>query len=199
MNYPRFSLTGLSAFIAIIAIGLAALCRPSCLWASAMFSLFMLSLAVSCLWMFLRRGRERAFWVGFLSCGSLYAILSQAPWFDSHVSHRLFTTVILDLIYPKIPLLENSNGRYTDAWTSWTQAPPDYSYAHPRIGFTQGSTDQYQKNRAFFTVNTTDAFLLIGHSLFGIIFAVAGGCLARMGYQQSERNGSRATLDSSTS
>jgi hypothetical protein len=179
MSHPQFSIAGLFGFIAVVAIGLAALCRPSCLWASGVFSLLLLSLAVACICVLHRRGHERAFWIGFLTCGSLYAVLSLAPWFDSHVSHRLFTTAILDLIYPKIPLLENTNNIGGDAWKSWTGTPPDYSFAHPRIGFTLGSTDEYQKNRAFFTVNTTDAFLLIGHSLFGMLFAVAGGYLSR--------------------
>jgi hypothetical protein len=90
-------------------------------------------------------------------------VLSLAPWFDSHVNPRLITTALLDLLYPRVPLLPSTIGS-NDPWKLWTGSPTDYSYAHPRIGF---------------NVNTTDEFLLIGHSLFGLLLAVSGGLLAR--------------------
>src|SRR5437870_87763 len=97
MRRPRFSIAGLLVFILAAALGLAALGRPSCLWASAVFSLLLLSLTVAFIGALYRRGHKRAFCTGFLTCGSLYMLLSLAPWFDSHVSHRLITTAILDL------------------------------------------------------------------------------------------------------
>lgn len=179
MRRPRYSIAGLSGFIAAAALGLAALSRPSCLWASVMFSLLLICLTVACFGVVFRRGHKRTFWGGFLACGSLYSVLSLAPWFDSHVGHRLFTTAILDLIYPKMPLLQSTAGSGGDPWKLWTGEPPDYSYAHPRFGYTVGGTDSFMNHRASFIVSTTDAFLIIGHSLFGILFAVAGGSLAR--------------------
>jgi hypothetical protein len=86
---------------------------------------------------------------------------------------------MLDLLYPRIPLLPSTTGVVTDPWTLWTGSPPDYSFAHPRVGFTLGSTDEFLGRRIAFNVNTTDEFLLIGHSLFGLLLAVSGGNLAR--------------------
>ena len=162
MSHPRFSIAGLLVFIVALALGLAALSRPSCLAASAAFTFLLMSLAIAAIGAVYRRGQGRAFWMGFLACGSFYMVLSLAPWFESHVGHRLITTAILDLLYPSIPLLERTNGN--DPWQSWTRLPPDYPYAHARIGF---------------TVNTTDEFLLVGHSFFGLLSAVAGGMLAQ--------------------
>jgi hypothetical protein len=42
------------------------------------------------------------------------------------------------------------------------------------------ATDEYLQTRAGFSVNTTDEFLLIGHSLFGLLIAVCGGLLIRL-------------------
>jgi hypothetical protein len=106
-------------------------------------------------------------------------VLSLAPWFDGHVSPRLITTAVLDLLYPRVPLLPGPPGVVSDPWKLWTGPPPDFSFAHPRVGFTLGITDELHGRRAGFDVNTTDEFLLIGHSLFGLLVAVCGGRLAR--------------------
>jgi hypothetical protein len=164
MSRLRFSIAGLLVFILAAALGLAALSRPSCLWASATFSLLLLFLTVALIGALYRRGHKRAFWTGFLTCGSLYVVLSLAPWFDSHVGPRLITTAMLDLLYPKVPLLQSTTSAVNDPWVLWTGSPPDYSLAHPRVGF---------------NVSTTDEFLLIGHSLFGLLIAFTGGLLTR--------------------
>jgi hypothetical protein len=179
MSRPRFSIAGLLVFILGATLGLAALTRPSCLCASVTFSLLLLSLTVAFIGAVYRRGHRRVFWTGYLACGSLYMVLSLAPWFDSHVSPRLITTAMLDLLYPRVPLLSSTTGVVNDPWKFWTGSPPDYSLAHPRVGFTLGTTDEFHGSRAGFNVATTDEFLLIGHSLFGLLVAVSGGLLAR--------------------
>ena len=181
MRPPRLPLSGLLSIVAIAAVGLAALSHPSCFWASVAFSLLLLWLTVASLGAVFRRGRERAFWAGCLACGSLYALLSMAPWFDEHVGHRLVTTAMLDALYPIVPLLENTDKTPNDAWKQWTGMPPDYSFAHPRVGFTLGATEAMHgkvTGTAFYVV-TTDAFLLIGHSLIAMLAALGGGVLAR--------------------
>jgi hypothetical protein len=182
MEHSRLSIAGLLAIILAAAIGIACLSRPSCLAASAMFSLLLTSLAVALIGVLYRGGERRAFWTGFLACGTLYAVLSLAPWFDRHVSHRLITTAMLDILYPKMPPLEYTADPQKDAWTSWTGRPRDYNLAHPRVGFTMGTTDEFHEPSIFrvspFTTTTTDAFLSIGHSLFAMLVAVGGGRLA---------------------
>jgi hypothetical protein len=184
MSYPRFSIAGLLVLILTVTLGLAALSRPSCLAASAAFTLLLTSLAIASIGAVYHRGQRRAFWAGFLACGSLYTVLSLAPWFESHVSHRLITTALLDLLYPRVPLLESTSNFTIDPWKLWTGSPPDYSFAHPRIGFTMSSTDEFHQTRAAFNVNTTDEFLLIGHCVFGLLIAVAGAMLAQHFYEE---------------
>jgi hypothetical protein len=171
------------AFILAAGLGLAALSRPSALSASAMFSLLLLSLAVAFIGILYRRGQQRAFWTGFLICGSLYAVLSLAPWFDYNVGPCLVTTAILDSVYPNIPLLENTSKLPYDPWKSWTGSPPDYPYLHLRRGFTTSTVPRSMRELVVFNVATTDEFLSIGHSLFGMLLAVAGGCLAKHFYE----------------
>jgi hypothetical protein len=114
MSHPRFSIAGLLVFIVALALCLAALSRPSCLAASAAFTFLLMSLAIAAIGAVYRRGQRRAFWIGFLACGSLYMVLSLAPWFESHVGHRLITTAVLDLLYPSIPLLAFGDGEMPD-------------------------------------------------------------------------------------
>jgi hypothetical protein len=189
MKKPRFSIAGLLMGIPVVAIGLAALSRPSCLWASATFSLLLLALTVALIGVLYRRGHKQAFWSGCLICGSLYTVLSLAPWFDSHIGPRLITTALLDLLYPKTPLLLYSPNTSIDPWMQWTGAPPDYPLTHPRFGFTMGSTDEFHGKRASMLMSTTDEFLLIGHSLFGMLAAIGGGFLAVHFYEPSCRSG----------
>jgi hypothetical protein len=178
MKRLRFSLGGLLAFIVAAALGLAALSRPSCLAASAVFSVLLLLLTVAFFGAVYCRARNRAGWTGFLVCGSVYATLSLAPWFDSHVGSRLVTTAILDFLYPKVPQLENVQNAPYDPWKLWTGAPPDYSYSHPRAGFELSDTGNILLRVGQFDVNTTNAFLVIGHSLFALIAAIGGWHLA---------------------
>jgi hypothetical protein len=66
MRPPRFCIAGLMAFIPAVALGLGSLSRPSCLSASVMFSLLLLSLSVAIIGVLSRRGHKRAFWTVFL-------------------------------------------------------------------------------------------------------------------------------------
>jgi len=178
MRRPQFSIAGLLLFVLAAAIAFAALARPSCFAASAMFSLLLLCLTVALIGVIYRRGYRRAFWAGFLTCGSLYTVLSLAPWFEYHVGSRLVTTAILDIIYPKIPPLYHPVEPDAEPWEGWTGPPPDWREAHPRHGFTTSSSEEFFGRRATFLVKTTDEFLLIGHSLFAILAATGGGVLA---------------------
>src|SRR4051794_37054700 len=97
MSRLRSSIARLLVLILGVALGLAALARPSCLSASVTFSLLLLSLTAAFIGAIYRRGRRRAFWIGYLTFGFSNMLISLAPWFDSHVSPRLITTAMLDL------------------------------------------------------------------------------------------------------
>jgi hypothetical protein len=173
----RFSIAGLLLFVLAAGIGLAALRRPSSLAANAIYSLLLLSLGIAFIGMLYRSGPTQAFWTGFLAFGSLYAVMSLAPWFHQDLGHRLITMPLLDVLYPYIPPLPRSTNVAPGPWELWTGRPPDYDSAHYHVGI--------------FT-HTTDSFLVIGHSLFALLAAAGGGLLARHFYGHRTRDSADA-------
>lgn len=161
MGWPRISLAGTMAFIVIVSVGFAGIARPSSLAASGLFSLYLTSVTIAALGALYRTGRARAFWTGFVACGLLYMLLAEAPWLHERAGACLITTALLDIVYPRVMPLDS--GSPADPWDAWTGLPPDYSRGHERAGM---------------TVNTTEAFLLIGHSLFAMVVAWGGGMVA---------------------
>lgn len=152
--------------IAAVAVGLAAFARPSNLAANAVFSALLISLHVSFIAALFLKGERRAFWIGYLCAGAAYTVMNFGPWFADHVSPFLITTTVIDLVYPLMPPLPLvANG---SPWERLTGAPIGPVFLPSRNGI---------------PVNTTGAFLRLGHSLFGILAAVAGGFLARRFYK----------------
>ena len=76
--------------------------RRAALGQLLMFSLAIGTLTAAMLAGVYRRGKRRAFWIGFASCGWVYLLLALGPWSESLVAPFLITTAILDLIYPKV-------------------------------------------------------------------------------------------------
>lgn len=102
MRSFRFSIANLLLFIVALGVSFAALRNPSQLWANAWFSVALATLTIAVLAAVYRRGKRRAFWVGFASCGWLYLVLALGPWLESAVGSFLVTTAILDVVYPQI-------------------------------------------------------------------------------------------------
>jgi hypothetical protein len=130
------------------------------------FSTLLISLYVSFIAALFLKGERRAFWVGYLSAGAAYAVMNFGPWFADHVSPFLITTTVIDLVYPLMPPLPLvANG---SPWERLTGAPINHGFFPLRNGM---------------PVNTPEAFLRLGHSLFAILASVAGGFLARRFYR----------------
>jgi hypothetical protein len=163
LRHRRFSIATLLFIIAATAIALAALCRPSWLAANAIFSLLLASLAVAWIVMCHSKAGKRAFWAGYLAFGSLYAFLSMAHWIDERIGHHLITTTLIDLAYPLIPPMAKPSNNSEPSWEQWTSTPNDEGVFHKRMHI---------------YVKTTDTFLVIGHSIFALLAATAGGFLA---------------------
>ena len=105
---PRFSIAALMWFIVIFGIGLAAFRYPNKLWASFLFSISICAMLVGSLGAVFHRGLPQKFWAGYAICGWFYLLLSFGPWFAIEVSPYLFTTAILDLIYPHVAAPEQT-------------------------------------------------------------------------------------------
>ncbi len=70
----RISIRTLMAFVLVSAVGLAALRNANELWAGMMLLVAMAALGGAVLGLILMRGRERAWWLGFVQC------LAGATW-----------------------------------------------------------------------------------------------------------------------
>jgi hypothetical protein len=99
---PRFSLLGLFIAVAFLALGCAAMAKPSYAWASGIWTATMLVLAASLIGCFYGTRQTRAFCVGFAIFGCGHMILSLAPWFDDYTGELLFTRHMLDYVGGKL-------------------------------------------------------------------------------------------------
>jgi hypothetical protein len=100
MSKLRVSVAALMASIAFCGVGFAALRSSSLLWADTVFTVAVALLTVAVLKVIAARGRRRAFWAGYATCGWLYLSLSLLPPFDDSVGPHLLTTTLVDLSYP---------------------------------------------------------------------------------------------------
>ncbi len=188
MRPPRVSILGLLAWIALLGVGLAALRSPSPLWAAFIFSVALATLTISVLAAVYRRGRRRAFWVGFATCGWAYFLLTFGPEVTSQFRSELFTTALLEILYPHTvsptvpaamaPERSPSTGRVILAggfgmgpstpppsvWSTWTQPQPRAFSRRTPSGAMTTSPGTFQQ---------------IGHSLFCLLIALLGGLITR--------------------
>ena len=68
----RFSILSLLGLVAFAAVGCAALAQTSFIWAAFVTSLAAVSLCIALVAAIMLRGRQQAFWIGFVAAGLLY-------------------------------------------------------------------------------------------------------------------------------
>ena len=100
MRRLRVSIAALLGGIALFGVAFAALIHPSPLWGNTFYSLTLGTLTIAVLAAIYGRGRRRAFWVGFSTCGWAYFLATFGPSSISHMESDLVTTAILDILYP---------------------------------------------------------------------------------------------------
>jgi hypothetical protein len=168
MKPVRMSVAGLMGVVLFCGAGFAALCAPSRLLASAMFSavLVILGLATALSWR--GRGGARPFWRGFAACGWAYLLVTCGPWFRTEVGPYLITTAVLDVAYPRLLADPSKAADYAilrithpveSQWRIWRDV--DRSIANSN-----------------YIVSASASYLRIGHSLFTVVAAYVGGCVA---------------------
>jgi hypothetical protein len=166
MIRPRLSIAGLLALVVLSALGIAALSRPSDLWASVLFTISSALLVFGVLASFRCVARPRAFWQGFSLFGWAYAILAFGPWFSTELRPMLLTTRVLDEAYPRIfgqqlVIGYNTVGPHGNYGSS---RHPPLSYSIEPLGWF-GSPNYLEYQR-------------IGHSLLICISGTLGGILS---------------------
>jgi hypothetical protein len=155
----RFSIRVLLASAGLVAIGCAALVRPSYFW-SGLLCTFAIAVLVSALVAIAyRRGRSRAYWVGFAVFGWGHMLLALGPWLDNYTGEFILTRQLLDrlgyVIGHKVADLVEMPG-------IWHNLP----YA------ANGGSSTY----IYLT------YLVSGQSIFTLLIAVAGGLIAQQIY-----------------
>jgi hypothetical protein len=178
---PRFSIAALMWFVFVLGVGLAALRYPSKLWASFFFSITIGAMVIGSLGAIFHRRLPQKFWMGYAICGWLYMLLNFGPWFESEVSPYLFTTAVLDLLYPHIAapeqtaMLRNNTQAFGLAGGFGPSAPVNIWEHWSRI---DSAAEQFAITNNF-DVNRSKPFQLIGHWILALLFAYIGGSIAR--------------------
>ena len=99
MSRPRFTIAGVIAIVAFMAVGLAALRGADDAWDGGLFGLTALTLLMAVLLAIHRRGARRAYWLGFTMFGWVYLVMSLVP----PIEGRLPTSKGLAYLDSKVP------------------------------------------------------------------------------------------------
>jgi hypothetical protein len=178
---PRTTIAGLIVIVTLVAVALAALRAADDAWDVGTFGLTLLILLASVLLAVHRRGRRRAYWLGFSLFGWAYLAMSLVP----SVEARLPTSKGLAFLDSQVP------GRVrTFAFTvslNGQPPPPGSSVAFSPSGGTlaaasQGSVRFWDATTGMLLSGpggTTENFVRIGHSLLAVVFGLVGGWLSR--------------------
>ena len=204
MRRFRVSIAALLAGIALFGVAFTALIHPSPLWGNAFYSLTLGTLTIAVLAAIYGRGRRRAFWVGFSTCGWAYFLAIFGPEPISHAEPNLVTTAILDILYPyTIPRVVPGSAQ--------APAPTPSIASAKRLARTSAGGGMVVLAGAFggggkapvpptpweiwttsdrtmmFTQARPKVFRKIGHSMFCLLFALAGGFLTQRFHELRER------------
>lgn len=169
---PRITIARLLAAIVLIGIGLAALRTASEWWASFVFTMTLLGLALAAVHAVQRRGTRRAYWSAFVAFGAGYLVLSFGPWFEAAIRPRLLTTRVLDL----------ADRRLTPEQPG--VAPPRSFSPDGRI-HPIGVADVTVRLRGP-DETRRERFQTIGHCLSALVVATLGGLAARYSYDRRD-------------
>ena len=99
MRMPRVSIAGAMLWVVASAVAVAALNRPSPLWAGLLVAVTLGALTYALIGVLHARGPSRAYWSGFAVAGWMAFAVHYAPWFREHVTPMLGTTALSDMTY----------------------------------------------------------------------------------------------------
>jgi hypothetical protein len=163
----RFSIRALMSVIVVSAVGLAALRNANELWAGAMLCVALAALGVAVLGGIFLRGREQAWWLGFVVIGSGYLIASLGP-----TQPQLGATPLLSYVQSLVSALHVQGSVSVSTILVETHGPPGPLYVKETVLPATANSDQ---------------FLRVGHCLFALLAGLAGGTIARSFYTRRQR------------
>ena len=173
MSRLRVTIAGSMGLVALAAAGMAAFRYPSPLTASGVFSLAVAILFAAWVAAICLRGRARAIWASFALCGSGYMALSLGPIVGRSTNPYLATTTLLDLAYEHCYL-----GPFGTPEVRTAAVIPNKPDKWARWNWPEAVVDVRMHNSSHY-IMAPDTFLWIGHSLFSLPIALAGGLLGR--------------------
>jgi hypothetical protein len=204
MPRMRVSIAGILVWVALLGVGFAGLRNPSLLWSNALFSVALGTLTLAVLAAVYRRGRRRAFWVGFATCGWVYLLLALGPANESLVSPYLVTTAILDVLFEQvipqppapaaarptvIPPVPAASAMKGQTWGGNVAVMPaafgGFGGVAAESPWQAWSTPDRELNLnppptpGGISVFSPEPFRRIGHSLFCLLIALVGGLVTR--------------------
>ena len=178
MRHYSFTIRGLMAFVAILALAIFALRTPSRFWANAWFSLALAGVSFAITAAVASAGERRAYWSGFAVAGGLYFAFALAPWIDERTSHQLLTTTILDLVSPYV--VKNEYMLTSYKVMAMTPAVPDEPTLWQVWNLPDFRTTANRKwTIGYVTLHSPFVYLRIGHAAFCLVFGFVGGEVAR--------------------
>ena len=202
----RFSIRSLTAFIAVAAIGLAALRDANDLWAGMLLLLALAAVAIAMMGAVILRGGERDWWAGFAFFGGGYLALTVGPWLSDTFQPLLGTTQVLRHAHHRMmayasPTLDDAEvaelrQRRLELRSLFMQVR-GRKESDPSLIVTKRELAKVnQQLAAADTVPPFDHFRRVGHSLFTLLAGLLGGTIAVWFYMRRERARSGATGES---
>jgi hypothetical protein len=190
MRRFRFSIASLLALVVFVAVGLAALQAASDVWDGGVFALTLLTLLTATLLAVHRRGRERAFWMGFTLFGSAYLVASLVPnveprlpstrglaYLDSKLSKR-----VVGFTWSTVSGVSTISGNVPQTYTFTVDGSNLAANSLPtaRLWNIAGSPPAGSSG-------SVENFVRIGHSLLAFVMALVGGHLSRFLFEHGRR------------
>ncbi len=185
----RFSLLGLMALVAYVAMGCAALRYATPLLASSVFTLAVGLMMIAVLGIVLRRDQIRAGWIGFLVFGGGYLLITCGPWPQGNA--HLLTNYGLAWLESKlhgetpqeVPLAWTVSGNTAYAGSPYIDLGIDRGVT-PNLAFTSSMlvadrlTLWDAASGRSLNPATQSPFTRIGHALFSPLIGLIGVLLA---------------------
>ena len=187
----RFTVRGLIVFVGFVALGCAALIKPSEVWVMILLGLTATMLIASPVAALGSSGARRPFWIGFAVVAWSYFLLVRLLASYSFLSNSQATGISVDYFLPTNRLLVYLADHYVDdPWST----PAGMGGGGMGGGFFQvygsgsiGGTGIFPPGTgpapgAFPVIGPRASFLLAGHLLWTLLFAYIGGTALRHSY-----------------
>jgi hypothetical protein len=173
--------------IAVVALGCVALTNASSLWVSLTFAAVLLVLDAAILFVFLRQGSDRAFWIRFTVYGWQYVLLLVFGWtFEPHTysplaPDRLLTTQLSQDAYDR--LYGDDLAKYEAANQPMLGGSTPYGMSDSVASMmVPSATTGVPAPPPAFTGPKVQQFTSVAHGLWAIVLPVGGGWLAKWVY-----------------